>query len=83
MRYKLMILVGVALAAVLALAVVRLGGTGTKGGGITEPNRAGQTGLVLSCPVFMARTCGSKGLFPTAPSHPQGGSARVHWAATS
>jgi hypothetical protein len=83
MRYKLLIVVGVALASVLALAVFRLGRTGNKGGSITEPNRTQQTGLVLSCPILMAHTCGSKGLFPTAPSHPQGGSARVHWAATS
>jgi len=84
MRYKLMIVIGVALAAVLALAVLRLGTTGStsKGGGVTESNLVQHTGPVLSCPVFMAHACGSKGLFPTAPSHP-GGNARVHWVATS
>jgi len=81
MRYKLLIVVAVALAVVAALALLRLGGSANKGG-VTEPNRSQQSGgIVLSCP-FRMEACSSKGLFPPT-SRPQGSGKRFHWVAAS
>jgi hypothetical protein len=81
MRYKLLIVLVVALAAVAALALFQLGGTG-KRTGVNEPTRSRQTGgLVLSCPFNLTNVCTSKGLFPPTP-RPQNGT-RFHWAVVS
>jgi hypothetical protein len=90
MRYKLLIVVGVALAVVVALALFRLGGAGNKTG-VTEPTHSQQTGgLVLRCPFNLTNVtrpplrsnCTSKGLFPPTQSRPQNGT-RFHWTAAS
>jgi len=91
MRYKLLIVLVVALVAVAALALFRLGGAGNRSG-VNEPIRSQQQtgGLVVSCPFNLTTltrpplrsNCTSKELFPPTQSRPQSGS-RVHWAAVS
>jgi len=88
MRYKLLIVLVIALAAVAALALFRLGGSG-KRTGVNEPTRSQQTGgLVQRCRFNLPNVtrpplrsnCTSKGLFPPTQLHPQ---TRFHWTAVS
>ena len=79
MRYKLSIVAGIALAAVLAFALFQLWSGGNKSGA-NEPAGAQQVGgPVLSCPFNLTQACTSKGLFPPTPSR----GAPVHWTAAT